>query len=284
MAARYAVPVAHWLAPRLARAGAAEASRPLPIAAIRIPERVSERLSVVLSAPSPALYVHEGARQALERRLQAAHPGHVILSITDNRHSIISHSCHGGVLRVRLHHMFLDAPAKVQEALVRYVVRGDREASIRVGLYIEENGYRLARRRPRNVPIHTKGRHHDLLAIFQEVNERYFQGSVSALVTWGRRAVRDKRKPRRAIKLGSYNGHERIIRIHPALDRAWVPRYFVAFVVFHEMLHHVYPAAREGGRRVLHPPELVEHEREFRYYQRAIDWEARHIARLLHVS
>mgnify|MGYP000873801834 CR=1 FL=1 len=290
MAARYAVPVAHWLAPRLARAGSAEASKPLPIAAIRIPERVSERLSVVLSkAPMPALYVHEGARQALERRLQAAHSGHVVLSITDNRHSIISQSRLGGVLRVRLHHMFLDAPAKVQEALVRYIIKGDREASLRVGLYIEENGFRLARRRPRNVPLHPKGKHHDLLAIFQEVNERYFDGAANALVTWGRRVARaqDKkgaRTPRRTIKLGSYAAHERIIRIHPALDRAWVPRYFVAFVMYHEMLHAVMPHTVEGGRRALHPPAFVERERAFRNYQRAIEWEKRHIARLLRVS
>ena len=42
--------------------------------------------------------------------------------------------------------------------------------------------------------------------------------------------------------------------------------------------------AVEGGRRALHPPAFVERERAFRNYQRAIEWEKRHIARLLRVS
>jgi hypothetical protein len=263
-------------------------ARPLASAAIRIPEKVAERLALVFPAPAPSLYIHEGARQALERRLMAAHPGHVVLSITDNRQSIISHALHGGVLRVRLHHMFLDAPPKVMEALVRYITRGDREASVRVGLYIDENGYRLARRRPRKVPLHTKGEHHDLLAIFADLSERYFGGSMSALITWGNRVRRrpgSKKQPRKAIRLGSYNAHERVIRIHPALDRAWVPRYFVAFVVYHEMLHHLFPPARhEGGRRVLHPAAFVAREREFRNFERAIEWERRNTGRLLRVG
>jgi len=87
-----------------------------------------------------------------------------------------------------------------------------------------------------------------------------------------------------------------LIRIHPVLDRAWVPRYFVAYVVYHEMLHHMIPSARGNARqassniasakgqiarRVLHPPEFLERERQFRGYDRALDWERRHINRLL---
>ena len=92
-----------WLAPRYANArGGAALARPLsrpparPLArtaAIRIPDRLSAQLAVVFPAASPALFVHEGARQSLERKLKAMSPGRVvILSITDNRHSIISHS------------------------------------------------------------------------------------------------------------------------------------------------------------------------------------------------
>ncbi len=282
--ARSAVRLANLWSPR--RGGLAVA-RPLASAAIRIPDKVAERLALVFPSAAPSLFIHEGARQALERRLMAAHPGQVVLSITDNRQSIISHTQRSGVLRVRLHHMFLDAPPKVMEALVRYITRGDREASVRVGLYIDENGYRLARRRPRKVPLHTKGKHHDLLAIFTDLSARYFGGGVSALITWGKRARRTGAagRPRKAIRLGSYSGHERVIRIHPALDRAWVPRYFVAFVVYHEMLHHLFPPARqEGGRRVLHPAAFVAREREFRNFERAIEWERRNTGRLLRVS
>jgi hypothetical protein len=195
--------------------------------------------------------------------------------------------------------MFLDAPPRVVSALVKYLTSDDREASRIVGAYIEANGARLARRRPRAIPLHAKGSTHDLLAIFSDLNERYFGGGCHALVTWGRRTRRKRGVPRRSIKLGSYSSLERLIRIHPVLDKSWVPRYFVAYVVYHEMLHHMIPAARGTSRaaswsvasesatrgpRVLHPPEFLERERLFRKYERALEWERRHIGRLLRAS
>ncbi|MFO0673550.1 MAG: hypothetical protein U0235_28690 [Polyangiaceae bacterium] len=147
------------------------------------------------------------------------------------------------MLRARVHHMFLDAPRSIQHALVRYVTEADRDASLTLGSFIEARADRLARR-SRNRKLVTRGKHHDLLAIFAEVNERYFGGTESgAQITWGRRASRPER-PRSSIKLGSYDATERLIRIHPVLDRPWVPRYFVAFIVFHELLHHVMPTGR----------------------------------------
>jgi hypothetical protein len=271
---------------------------------------------MVFPSAAPQLFIHEGARQALERKLKAAWgPSRpVVLSITDNRHSIISHSTKCGVLHARIHHMFLDAPARVVDALVRYVAKGDREASQLVGQYIDANGGRLARRRPRAIPLETRGDHHDLLAIFNDLNTRYFHGACTALITWGRHTKRKRGQARRAIRLGSYASLERLIRIHPVLDRPWVPRYFVAYVVYHEMLHHMIPAARgtpsrgaisnmasarssttssraassapaaPSARRVLHPPEFLERERAFRKYERALEWERRHIGRLLRAS
>jgi hypothetical protein len=248
-------------------------------AAIRIPERVRAQLRLVLPSASPRLYVHEGARQALERKLRGAFPGAVILSITDNRHSIITHRVQRGVLHARVHHMFLNAPAHVVEALVRYITRGDRDASAVLGDYIDANGFRLARRK-RNAPLVTRGKHHDLMVLFEDVNERYFDGAINALITWGKRPT-VKAKKRKTIKLGSYSAVDRLIRLHPALDQKWVPRYFVAYIVYHEMLHHVIPGSRGLGRVNLHPPEFREREKQFRHFDRAIDWEKRHVGRLL---
>jgi hypothetical protein len=274
---------------RATRVGHAKTlARPMGAVAIRLPERMSAQFANLFPQASPRMFVHEGARQALERRMMAASPGPVSLSITDNRHSIISHSWDKGMLRARVHHMFLDAPLSIQNALIRYVTHSDRNASLRIGHFIEENGGRLARRSPRRVPLFAAGKHHDLLAIFEDVNARYFDNSVTALITWGKRSGRKPGKSRHTIKLGSYSANERLIRIHPALDRKWVPRYFVAYIVYHEMLHHVIPAKvperqRKGGagRRQLHPPEFLEREKDFRHFDRALRWEKEHIARLL---
>ncbi len=269
--------------PRLARAGALLGAGPSGAAAIRIPERVNAQLALVFPSPSPRLFVHEGARQALERRLRCAALGPVSLAITDNRHSIVSHSTQHGVLVVRLHHMFLEAPPAVIEALLCYVIRGDRAASSRVSDYIEAQNGRLARRRERSAPLVARGKTHDLLAIFRELNERYFSGDCDALVTWGQRAGR-RPGPRKSVKLGSYSDLDRLIRLHPVLDRRWVPRYFVAFVLYHEMLHHMMPVARGRGRRQLHPPGFREREREFRAFERAQAWERRSLSRLFRAA
>lgn len=251
-------------------------TRPTNIVALRVPERTHGN-----GVPEwgPQIFVHEGARQALERRLMAEFPGPVSLSITDNRHAMISHSWQHGMLRARVHHMFLDAPRSVQHALVKYVAHSDPDASERIGRFIDANAMRLAPR-SRNAPLHTVGKRHDLWAIFQDLNERYFGGSIHALITWGKRSK--VKRARHTIKLGSYAQADRLIRIHPALDRAWVPKYFVQFVVYHEMLHHVFPSRhREGARRELHTAEFREREGEFRHFERALRWEKAHLARLL---
>jgi hypothetical protein len=280
---------------QMAQARALTGGRPQLAAAIRIPERAGRaggQLRLVFPFASPRLFVHEGARQALERRLRAASAGPVILSITDNRHSIITHRVQKGILHARIHHMFLDAPSSIVDMLVRYVTRGDREASALLGDYIDENGFRLARRK-RNAPLVARGRHHDLLRLFQDINDRYFDGSVNAVVTWGsggkggtRAKIRSgsrrgKLKPRKTIKLGSYSAVDCMVRIHPALDQKWVPRYFVQYILYHEMLHHVIPASRGLGRVNFHPPEFRERERQFRHFERAMAWEKRHVTRLL---
>jgi hypothetical protein len=262
------------------RAVAARMARGQAAAAIRIPERVRTQLRLVFPDASPRLFVHEGARQALERKLRAAWRGPVILSITDNRHSIITHRVtRGRTLHARIHHMFLDAAPPVIEALVDYVTKGDRESSAVLGDFIDANGFQVARRK-RSAPLVSKGKHHDLLALVEKLNGQYFDGSMNVLITWGKRPT-VRSKERRTIKLGSYSAIDRLIRVHPALDRKWVPRYFVAFIVYHEMLHHVIPGSRGLGRVNMHPPEFKEREREYHWYQRALDWERRHLGRLL---
>lgn len=282
MGGRSVVPLLYASRAGAARMGGGRASalaRSQVAAAIRIPEKVGGQLRLVFPSASPRLFVHEGARQALERKLRVAFAGPVILSITDNRHSIITHRVQKGTLHARIHHMFLDASAPVRDALVRYVTRGNREASATLGDYIDANGFRLARRK-RSAPLVAKGRRHDLLALFNDLNDRYFSGGVNALITWGKRPT-VKSKCRKTIKLGSYSGVDRLIRVHPGLDRKWVPRYFVAYIVYHEMLHHVIPGSRGLGRVNLHPPEFKEREKQFRHFERALEWERRHVGRLL---
>ena len=250
--------------------------------ALRVPHPVHAQIPLVFISNHPQVFVHEGARQALERRLELAFHGPVALHINDNVRSIVTLRRRHGQLRARVHHMFLDAPHGVQDALIRYIVWDDREASGLIGQYIAANHHRIRASRPPIHPLRTRGEVHDLFAIFRRVNERYFGNTHDALVSWGKAGPkRTGNKERSSIKLGSYSAVERLIRVHPILDRPWVPRYFVEYIVYHEMLHHVIPASRGAGRAMLHPPEFRKREREFQQYERAIEWERSRIGRLL---
>ncbi|HEY3495096.1 MAG TPA: hypothetical protein VGK73_10440 [Polyangiaceae bacterium] len=246
------------------------------MAAVRIPDPRQIVMPFEFSGGGPRILVHEGARQALERRLEIASQGPVQLAVTDNLRTMVSQTRVRGTLRIRVHMMFLGAPERVRNALVDYLVHGDRKASVVVGRHIEENSHRIKASRL-VTRLRARGRSHDLFAILNAVNSQYFGGAVGdVLITWGRRS-RPRGDRRGTIKLGSYSATERLIRVHPVLDREWVPRYFVAFIVYHELLHHVIPARD----RSLHPPELLQREREFRHYERALAWEQKHIDRLL---
>ncbi len=120
--------------------------------------------------------------------------------------------------------------------------------------------------------IKTKGRSCDLHEIFNSLNKEYFDGRVSASITWGSRG------PRRAATrrtLGSFSVDNNVIRINPILDSGMVPRYFLEFIVYHEILHADMGVETGGSRRLMHSKEFKRREKMFRYYERAISWEKR---------
>lgn len=249
--------------------------------AVRIPALAAAQMDLAFSNFGPQIFVHEGARQALERRLQLAFEGPVQLAVTDNRRRMVTHSMQDGILGVRAHMMFLDAPDRVKEALVRYVIHGNRDASNELGVFIEANAFRIRADQPFAGALNARGRVHDLERILREVSARYFANAgADVQITWGRRS-RPPSQKRRSIKLGSYSSAERLIRIHPVLDAEWVPRYFVSYIVYHELLHHLIPPVCQGRRAVLHTADFLRLEREFKHYERALTWEQKHMARLL---
>lgn len=257
--------------------------RSLSTAPKRLALRADEppvQLPLGLASTTPELFVHEGARQSLERRLTTLLRERVFVSITDNRRTMISSSRKDGLLRLRLHHMFLDMDVPTCRALAMYLTRPNRTASLQLTAYIERNGHRIRPERRRKQRMRTEGQHHDLKSLFEELNARFFGGGVDAQITWGRRSS-SRRRRRTSIRLGAYSAREKLIRVHPVLDQPWVPTFFVAFIVYHEMLHHVVPAPIRNGRQCFHTPEFRAYERAYPDYAKAIRWEERNIHRLL---
>lgn len=228
--------------------------------------------------------VDEAARLRLERRVSAHLKGELELLVTDNRYSIISVRRSDGRYHARVHHMFLEAEPRTVRALARYIWRNDQRSSMRLNEFIERNQDKI--RRSPIVPspqptIVTKGRVWDLQEVFDHLNSRFFQGRIDARISWGRGSKRSARR-HRSIKMGSYSVEDKLIRIHPALDRTFVPRLFVESVVFHEMLHSIHAIPVKDGRRQFHTPAFLEQERTFPHYLDAKKWERANINRLLY--
>jgi hypothetical protein len=222
------------------------------------------------------------ALDRLEKRITAHLPGgRLTLAVTDNRHTMISVKRDKGQhYRARVHHMFLEAPPVITRALARYIAHNEPESSRTLGAFIDDNVHVIKGLRRRADPLFvTRGEYFDLQELFESLNQRYFEGQIDARITWGGRGGQNRRRV--SMKMGSYSVEERLIRIHPALDRDFVPRYFVEWIVFHEMLHHVYPIPVVKGRRQFHTREFLAHERTFFAYREARDWERRNLDRIL---
>lgn len=250
----------------------------------RVARRAAPLKAQVAAIANP-LDLAELERQRLERRISAHLRGaRLALAVTDNRHTMISVRRQKGLYRLRVHRMFLDASEDVVHALARYVDHNDRDASQHLGQYIDRNQHRIRRTRRCSNPItiETAGEIFDLQEIFDDLNQRYFDGQIQARITWGQRPPKDaKRRRHNSIKMGSYSVEDKLIRIHPSLDRPFVPRSFLEWIVFHEMLHQKHAIPVVGGRRRFHTPEFLSEEATFEHYESSRRWEQENLNRLL---
>jgi hypothetical protein len=271
--------------------------------------RATVQTSEILDSPDPAL---EGAdeiqarpqrrlpfgparriqqaQQLIQRLRRRLGQSTVELTLTDNRAVMISvrRDAPRRHYEVRAHQLFCEAPEEIIDALARYIVLDDRKASRALGHYIDLNDHRIGPPRggrpadkPRETRLRTGGKHHDLQATFNVLNERYFAGKVAARITWGRNVARGK--ARSSVRLGSYTVEEQLIRIHPGLDQRWIPPIYLQWVVFHEMLHAVMPILTVNGRRRFHSRDFTNAEARFEGIAEARTWEQRHLPQLLRI-
>lgn len=216
----------------------------------------------------------------LETALRALIGPKVMLKLTDNTSTMVSFKRRSSVLYVRAHAMFADAPVPVIEALATFVARDKipKRQSKLLDEWIERHRPALARRRAPKA-MQPFGETHDLSTMFEQLNAHYFEGRITAKVTW---STARSEKRRRSIKMGSYCDDDKLIRIHPALDQAFVPTYVVEFVIYHEMLHQVHGILEdECGRRQMHTPQFRADEAKFEQFAKATRWEQRNLHRLL---
>ncbi len=133
----------------------------------------------------------------------------------------------------------------------------------------------------RHLNLQHEGRYFDLQEMFDQLNARYFRNRLRGYkVKWGRRR---KQRPKEYFIFGTIQEEDRVIRINPQLDQPFVPRWFLNYILYHEMLHSVVPDEKIGrrGRRRVHTKEFNRREREFYGYRRARRWEEQNLERFL---
>lgn len=190
-------------------------------------------------------YLNEGARIP------------VGVTLTRNRVSMASVRFRDRRTDVRLHQAYLAAPDEIHKALRLYLRTHRRTAWDVVAAFAQTIEMPARELTPTVRRLRSSGAIYDLNEIYRKVNAQYFSGRVKCVVGWGRQRPQGTRRRRsRSIRFGSWAASTRTVRVHPLLDDVRVPRRFVEYIVFHEMLHAVVPSQRSGGRRYDHPAEF----------------------------
>lgn len=118
--------------------------------------------------------------------------------------------------------------------------------------------------KPRRVILRKDGVHYNLDEIYTKVNQTYFEGKLNLHITWFNPK---KTRYQRKIVLGSYHRDKHLVKINRMLDQADIPEYYISFIVYHEMLHHVAPPIIQRFRkRQIHHPEFKDLEKKFQDY------------------
>lgn len=219
------------------------------------------------------LPIFERDAEGLKRFLEKASSRPVDLVITDNSTRMVSVKGTLKAVALRLHRIFLSAADEVLFELAAFLNSSSKKTPA-INRFIRDRREDIASK-PRRVRHRTRGRHHDLGRVFDHVNQEYFDSGLKASITWSRR--QPGRVRRRT--LGSYSFASKTIRINPVLDSQSVPRLFLEFVVYHEMLHAVLGVERRNGRSSIHSREFKAREKAFKGYSEAADWEkkSRHL-------
>lgn len=205
---------------------------------------------------------------------------------TDNRLRIasVAPEAHGSArLILRLHRCFRQAPRPVLRAVAAWATgrRATRKAALaELRAFFERAAPRAQPSEPGPGRYFSRGRAFDLTEILAELNREYFGDRITAQISWGRDTP-SRRRRRRTMLLGSYSYDQRLIRIHPRLDDPAIPRFVVAAVVHHEMVHAFLPNPGPALRRALHSQEFRRLERQYSHHEQAQSWFRDHLPKLL---
>ncbi len=178
-----------------------------------------------------------------------------------------------GSLRVDISDLLQGAPAPIQEALAFILISKlfgktpDPSIAARYRRYLNRADVRrtlhlVKQERGRKAFLQPQGRVHDLCAIFDELNFKYFHGLMARpLLGWSIRPSR--------TTLGHWDPSHNAIVITHLLDSDKASVLVLKFIMYHEMLHLTHPTKHNGARRCVHTRDFKEAEKLFEEFEKA---------------
>ncbi len=234
--------------------------------------------------------------KGLQNRLERISGRRINLRINQNITNLLILNYGGAVsggsngkagVTLSLHTIFLNAPSEVIKAVGSFINRATPANRSVIRRFIYEN-YDKVEAPTTQTRLKTHGKYYNLKEVLNRINRTYFRGKLRVDIGWmpprGLLAAatspsaghqrRRRKKSLSYIQFATYDEKRRLIRVNPRLDSRRVPRYFMDYVIYHEMLHSVIPSKiTPAGRMNYHTPEFREREKLFKDYDRARKWE-----------
>lgn len=208
---------------------------------------------------------------SLKERLESTSGCKVKLKINDNRSTMLSVKWEPDGTKVSLHRIFLEAPKNVMDALACYIRQEDADIAPSIKAFIEDNLKHLDYSHQLDLKkLYSQGHAYNLQKIYNTLNVEYFKNKLNLYITWFGKSTPSSRSQ---VTFGLYHDAQRLIKVNRLLDSPSFPDYFVSYVVYHEMLHHVCPSYFDAkGQHHIHSKEFKEREVQFKYFDLAQKW------------
>jgi hypothetical protein len=162
---------------------------------------------------------------------------------------------------------FRAAPDRVAEALVRVVTVRRLPREFRRRLFFEVRAWAALTAGgcggPAGRSFPAAGRHLDLSPVLARVQAECFSEPVPARIGWSERPAR------RLMGRFERGLPEGVVVVNRLLDGPLTPHWYLEFLVYHELLHAVFPPRPGSSTILVHPPEFRRAERKHSGHRRA---------------
>jgi len=207
-----------------------------------------------------------------QREIEYTAKKKVKLKVNDNHSTMLSVRWGRDCTFVSMHRIFLDAPQNIMDALACHISTENSDLAPTVKAFIEERVRSLDySQKITSSKLSTQGKVYNLKEMYDSINIEYFNGKLKLAITWFGRP--NPGRVRSKVTFGLYQEALKLVKIHRIMDRKFFPEYFVRFVIYHEMLHHICPGyVTEKGHTRVHTKEFRQKEKAFREYDKAMAW------------